>query len=153
MEVTLTLTNGIVRIRDDCKVFMSGSATPREAAAASLIHAVSVALNDSEFDLSRMFTKEEFEIHRASVNSRIIRCRWTKNGYLKRIGETEDQFKHANNVKEALSRAGAFTCTTSTFDRIPKSRPSNRKPDTRDRTSTPKPIVPANNSNAPGAGI
>lgn len=156
MDVTIVLGNATIRMKSDGRLLMAGSATPREAIAVSLIHAVTLAVADERFPLDRLFTVEEFKIH-AAVNERMYFCKWTKNGYLKRISEADDQFKHCNTVKDALSRTGSFTCMASLYSKIPKSRPSNRKPDPRDRTTAPKQMAPIGsddcNKTAPGASV
>lgn len=156
MEVTIVLENATIRMKSDGRMLMAGSATQREAVAVSLIHAVVSAVADDRFPLDRLFTVKEFEEH-AAINERMCFCKWTKNGYLKRISEADEQFKHCNTAAEALSRTGAFTCMARLYAKIPKSRPSNRKPDTRDRTTTPRPMSPVgagdNNRAAPGASV
>lgn len=124
MKVSITLASGLVIIEGDGRITMNGKATSREAVAVSLIHSVVTAECDSDFDISRLFTVGEFENYLSEKNSMVC-CKWTKHGYIKKIGPVDKCYKHANSIQEALERVGVFTCMGSVFSKIPKRRCSD----------------------------
>jgi hypothetical protein len=84
--------------------------TENEIELISLITESIVAINKG-IQLGRYFNplpqkgQKEFQ-----SSNKYFKAKWTKNGYLKLLGETDKKFKHVSNATEALNRVGVFTC-------------------------------------------